>query len=196
MTKFIITLLIISSSVAYGQTMKTLKEVSSKDTVQTGQGVIYGLFIQRLGFSSGGFPQDIRLINLDTKEIFSFTVKRTFKSAKENIFSYHIPAGNYAILNYLWTQSKWYGGKVFTEPIFKGLAFSDMEQKIQEGQLKQGELEQYKFSIRANTINYIGTWHFNNENVSFSDDKIKLDKKLKEKLARLNLDNAVLSIPN
>ena len=195
MKQFLITLLIISSTVTQGQELKTLKEVSSKDTIQSGQGIIYGLFIQRLGFSSGGFPQDIQLINFDTEEIFSFRVKPTFKSAKENIFSYHIPAGHYAILNYFWTQSKWYGGKIFTEPIFKGLAFSDVEPKIQAEQLKEDELEQYKFSIQPNTINYIGTWHFDKEIVSFSDDKINLDKKVKKKLAKLNLDDAVLSIP-
>ena len=87
MKKYLATLLILVSLTTNGQITITLKEVLSKDTVRSGQGIIYGLFIQRLGFSSGGFPQDIRIINLDTKEIFSFRVKPTFKSAKENIFS-------------------------------------------------------------------------------------------------------------
>ena len=176
-------------------TIKTLKEVLSKDTVESGQGIIYGLFIQRLGFSSGGFPQDIRIVNLATKEIFSFRVKPTFKSAKENIFSFHIPSGDYAIIQYWWTQSKWYGGKMFTEPIFKNYAFSDIETKLKSGELKEEELGHFNFSIQPNTLNYMGTWHFDKEQVSFSDDKMKLDKILSKTQTKLNFENATFSIP-
>ncbi|GAA0554973.1 hypothetical protein LX66_5581 [Chitinophaga japonensis] len=189
-------LLIISSSGIQGQTIKKLIEVSNRDSVQSGQGIIYGLFIQRLGFSSGGFPQDIRLINFDTKEVFSFRVKPTFKSARENIFVYHIPAGYYAILHYVWTQSKWYGGKMFTEPIYKGMAFSDIKRKAQAGQQTGGELKQFKFSVQPNTVNYVGTWNFDKEIVSFSDGKAKLDEELKVRHAMLNLKTAVVSIPD
>ena len=196
MKKHLATILILASLITNGQTIKTLKEALSKDTVQSGQGIIYGLFIQRLGFSSGGFPQDIRIINLDTKEIFSFRVKLTFKSAKENIFSYHIPSGNYAILQYLWTQSKWYGGKMFTEPIFKNYAFSKIEAKLKSGDLKEEELEHFKFSIQPMSLNYIGTWHFDKETVSFSEEKFDLDKQLNLKYTKLDFKNAKTLIPN
>ena len=196
MKKHLATILILASLTTNGQTIKTLKEALSKDTVQSGQGIIYGLFIQRLGFSSGGFPQDIRIVNLDTKEIFSFRVKLTFKSAKENIFSYHIPSGNYAILQYLWTQSKWYGGKMFTEPIFKNYAFSKIEAKLKSGDLKEEELEHFKFSIQPMSLNYIGTWHFDKETVSFSEEKFDLDKQLNLKYTKLNFKNAKTLIPN
>ena len=196
MKKHLATILILASLITNGQTIKTLKEALSKDTVQSGQGIIYGLFIQRLGFSSGGFPQDIRIINLDTKEIFSFRVKLTFKSAKENIFSYHIPSGNYAILQYLWTQSKWYGGKMFTEPIFKNYAFSKIEAKLKSGDLKEEELGHFKFSIQPMSLNYIGTWHFDKETVSFSEEKFDLDKQLNLKYTKLDFKNAKTLIPN
>src|SRR5690606_3374808 len=150
----------------------TLEEVSSGDTINNGKGIIYGNFIQRLGFSSGGFPQDIRLINLDTKEVLTFRVKPTFKSSKENTFVYYIKPGNYAILNYWWTQSKWYGGKMFTEPIFKNIDATDnFENKISSGQINIDNLEQFTFSISENSLNYLGTWHFDKGLVSFSNDK-------------------------
>ena len=196
MKQLLATLLTIASFVVKGQNIKTLNEVSSKDTIQSGQGIIYGVFVQRLGFSSGGFPQDIRLINLDTKEIFSFRVKPTFKSAKENTFYYHIPSGNYSVLHYWWTQSKWYGGKMYTEPIFKHFAFSDIDSKLKSGELKRKELEQYKFSIQPNSLTYLGTWHFEKEIVSFSDNKIDLDEKLKDKFSRLDFKNVIITIPN
>lgn len=94
----------------YSQSMKSLNIISANDTVPEGQAVIYGNFIQRLGFSSGGFPQDIRIINLESNEISTFRVKPIFKTAKENSFCYLIEPGEYAILNYWWTESKWYGG--------------------------------------------------------------------------------------
>lgn len=196
MKKYLATLLILASLTTNGQKIKTLKEVLSKDAVQSGQGIIYGIFIQRLGFSSGGFPQDIRLFNIDTKEIFSFRVKPTFKSAKENIFGYHIPSGNYVVLHYWWTQSKWYGGKMFTEPIFKNYAFSELQTKLKSGKIKEEDLEQFKFSIQPNTLNYIGTWHFDKEIVSFGDDKFNLDKNLFEKFLKLDFKNAISIIPN
>src|SRR5690606_6049788 len=150
-------ILIFLTMFAKGQNFTTLEEVSSGDTINNGKGIIYGNFIQRLGFSSGGFPQDIRLINLDTKEVLTFRVKPTFKSSKENTFVYYIKPGNYAILNYWWTQSKWYGGKMFTEPIFKNIDATDnFENKISSGQINIDNLDQFTFSISENSLNYLG----------------------------------------
>jgi hypothetical protein len=143
-------ILFLTAIIGYAQNIIKLDELGSRDTIPKGKAVFYGKFIQRLGFSSGGFPQDIRLINLDTKEIFAFRVKPTFKSAKENNFCCVIKAGNYAILNYWWTQSKWYGGKIFTEPIFKGIDATDnLEKKIGSGQVYsiKNDLRKIQFII-------------------------------------------------
>ena len=179
-----------------GQYFKTLDETSSRDTIPIGLAIIYGNFIQRLGFSSGGFPQDIRLINLNTKEILAFRVKPMLKSAKENTFLYFIKPGNYAILNYWWTQSKWYGGEMFTEPIYKGIdATDDLDRKIKSGQLKQNELVQFSFIITENSLNYLGTWHFNKGLVSFSDDKMQFDNIVKSKYKKLDFSTAKIVLP-
>lgn len=191
------TILIFLTMFAKGQNFKTLGEVGSGDTISTGQAIIYGNFIQRLGFSSGGFPQDIRIINLDTKEVLTFRVKPTFKSAKENTFIYFIKPGNYAVLNYWWTQSKWYGGKMFTEPIFKGIdATDDFEKKIKSGQANQNELVQFTFAITENSLNYLGTWHFDKGLVSFTDDKIHFDNLVKSKSKKLDFSAAKTVLPN
>lgn len=182
---------------AKGQKFKTLDEVNSRDTIQTGQAVIYGNFIQRLGFSSGGFPQDIRLINTDTKEVVTFTVKPTFKSAKENTFIYFIKPGNYAILSYCWTQSKWYGGKMYTEPIFKDIdTTDDLEQNIKTGKIKVEELKQFTFTITENSLNYLGTWHFDKRLVSFTEDKIQFDNLIQSKFKKIDFSTAKLNLPN
>lgn len=49
------TVLIFLTMLAKRQNFKTLKEISSGDTILTGQAIIYGNFIQRLGFGGGGF---------------------------------------------------------------------------------------------------------------------------------------------
>ena len=190
-------ILIFLTMFAKGQSFKTLNETGSGDTIPTGQAIIYGNFIQRLGFSSGGFPQDIRIINLDTKEVLTFRVKPTFKSAKENTFIYFIKPGNYAILNYWWTQSKWYGGKIFTEPIFKGVdATDDLENKIKSGQTNQNELVQFTFTVTENSLNYLGTWHFDKGLVSFTDDKIQFDNSVKSKYKKIDFSAAKTVLPN
>jgi hypothetical protein len=175
----------------------TLAELGNNESIPSGYAVIYGNFIQRLGFSSGGFPQDIRLINIETKEVLAFRVKPTFKSAKENTFCYVIKPGTYAILNYWWTQSKWYGGKMYTEPIFKGIDATDnLEQKLNSGQIKQEELVQFKFTIVENSLNYLGTWHFDKGLVSFTDDKIPFDSTLKDVYNKLDFSTAKIMLPN
>lgn len=196
--KHILTVLfILVAIVAKGQNFKQLNEVGSNDTVAPGQAVIYGNFIQRLGFSSGGFPQDIRIVNVDTKEAFAFRVKPTFKSAKENTFTYALEPGTYAILNYWWTQSKWYGGKIFTEPIFKGVdATDDFDKRVSSGRINPNEINYYTFTVEPNTVNYLGTWHFDTGLVSFTDDKIQFDEKIQDNYKRLNLSTAKTVLPD
>jgi hypothetical protein len=191
------TILIFISIFTSGQNVTALAELGNNESIPSGYAVIYGNFIQRLGFSSGGFPQDIRLINTETKEILDFRVKPTFKSAKENVFCYAIKPGSYAILNYWWTQSKWYGGKMYTEPIFKGIDATDnLEQKLKSGQIKQEELIQFKFTINDNSLNYLGTWHFDKGLVSFTDDKIAFDSIIKDIYLKLDFSIANIILPN
>jgi len=179
-----------------GQKIKSLEKVSSNDTLSKGQAIIYGSFIQRLGFSSGGFAQDIHLVNIDTKEVFAFRVKPIYKSAKENTFICFIKPGNYAILNYWWTQSKWYGGKMFLEPIFKDIdASQDFAKKVKSGQVNLSDLKRFTFTIAENSINYLGTWHFDQGIVSFTDDKLQLDNSIQSKFNKLALSKASTVLP-
>ncbi|TDQ80148.1 hypothetical protein [Sphingobacterium yanglingense] len=190
-------LLLVFSTLTNAQTIKHLSDVGSKGTVPNGQAIIYGNFIQRLGFASGGFAQDIRLMNIDTKEVFAFRVKPTFKSSKENTFIYFIEPGNYAILNYWWTHSKWYGGKMFTESIFKGIdATEGFEERINSGEVDVNALHRYTFTITENSLNYLGTWHFDNPVVSFTDDKEVFDEKVKNKYKKLDFLEARVVLPN
>jgi hypothetical protein len=185
------------SSIANAQELKSLNEVRREDSLNNGQTIIYGNFIQRLGFTSGGFPQDIRLIDINTNEVVSFRVKPTFKSAKENAFIYFIKPGNYAILNYWWTQSKWYGGKMFTEQIFKNVDASEgLDEKIKAGEINLNELKKFTFTIQPNSINYLGTWHFDKGLVSFTDDKTKHDNLVKTKYTNLDFTIAKTVLPN
>lgn len=190
-------ILLFITLISKGQDITIIEEVKSKDTIPTGQAIIYGNFIQRLGFSSGGFPQDIRLINLDTKEIYSFRVKPTYKSAKENTFIFTLKPGNYGILNYWWTQSKWYGGKTYTEPIFKGIDTTiDSDQKNISGKVREVEMQQFTFSLMANSLNYLGTWHFDKGLVFFTDDKKQFDESIKSKYQKLDFQKAKIVLPN
>lgn len=70
MKRIITVFLVFLSMQINAQDLKHLDDVASNDGIPRGKAIIYGNFIQRLGFSSGGFPQDIRLINTETKEVF------------------------------------------------------------------------------------------------------------------------------
>lgn len=196
MKYLILTFLFFYSIFIYGQDMEVLYEVNEKDTIHSGQSIIYGNFIQRLGVSGGGYPQDIRIINIESGDVFSFRAKSTSKSSKENPFCFFIEPGTYAILNYWWTKRTWYGGQMHTEPIYKGIdSTDDLEEKINSGNIKETDLIRFIFEVEENTINYVGTWHFDTGMIYFSDDKAQLDKKIKNNYKKLDFTSARTGLP-
>lgn len=195
---FIIFLLIVGGTTNInGQKIESLKKADSSKELNDSTSIIYGLFIQRLGFTSGGFPQDIRLQNIITDKIYTFNVKGTMKSGKENPFCYYIKPGMYKVLSYFWTKSKWYGGEMHEERIFKNIDTStkDYTKGVKNGSVDPDKLEPYYLEIRPNSVYYIGTWHFNTGLVSFSDDKTNLDQQLKKKYSKINFDQATTKLP-
>lgn len=198
MKSVLIAILFLVSLSVTGQPARRLEKLGNNDTVPAGQAVFYGDFIQRLkNFKSGGYPQDIRIINVETNEVLVFRVKSTFKTSKENSFCYLVEPGTYAILNYWWTESKWYGGKSYMEPIYKGEdSILETERKIKNKEQRADELVLFKFTVTPNTLNYVGTWHFEQSPVFFTNDKEQADEKMKEKYKMLDLSSSNLAIPD
>lgn len=83
----LITLCLIAVN-ASAQKYIRLKALEYNNTRKQVHGIMYGNFVQRLAFTSGGFPQDIRVMNIESNKIYTFRVKETFKSTKENFFCY------------------------------------------------------------------------------------------------------------
>lgn len=182
----LISILLLLSQSLFSQDYKPLERISAHQTIPEGQAIIYGSFIQRLGFSSGGFQQEMQLINIDTEERYTMTVKAAMSSAKETPFLYFIKAGRYAILNYLWIQSKWYGGKVFIEPVVK----QDQAEPFTaagDSTMQQVPTRRFVFEIKPGEVHYLGTWHFHTKEVTFTANKEAVDKKLL-KATRKNFD--------
>ena len=95
MKHLLIVLLLIISFGATAQPARRLEKPAADGPIPVGQAVFYGEFVQRLKkFKSGGYPQDIRLINIETNEVLVFRVKSTFKTSKENRFCYLIEPGD------------------------------------------------------------------------------------------------------
>lgn len=195
---FIIFLLIVGGTTNIsGQKIESLNKADSPKELNDSTSIIYGLFIQRLGFTSGGFPQEIRLQNIITDKIYTFNVKGTMKSGKENPFCYYLKPGMYKLFSYFWTKSKWYGGEMHEERIFKNIDTStkDYIKRVKNGSIDPDKLEPYYLEIRPNSVYYIGTWHFNTVLVSFSDDKTNLDEQLKKKYSKVDFDQATTKLP-
>lgn len=198
MKNLLITILLLISFSVAAQPGRRLEKLGDNDTIPAGQAAFYGEFVQRLKkMKSGGYPQDIRLINIETNEVLIFRVKSTFKAAKENNFCYLIEPGTYAILNYWYTESKWYGGKSYMEPIYKGDdSIQETEKKIKNKELRPDELVLFKFTITANSLNYVGKWHFEQSPVYFTDEKGEIDEDMKGKYKRLDFPKARIAIPD
>lgn len=193
----VLSCLFILSGFATAQKIEKLKKAKNNETIAEGKAIMYGLFIQRLGFTSGGFPQEIRILNMETEKIYSFQVKPTMKSSRENIFCYTIPPGRYLLLHYFWTQSKWYGGQMHIEPIYKNIdaGSKEFEIRFKKGLINEDELEFYTFSIVPNIINYMGTWDFQTGLVTFNNQKDNLDKRIKDKYKKIDFSQAWMALP-
>lgn len=141
--------------------------------------------------------QDIVIVNAETGEYYSFVVKPMMKSAKENLFCYVLPAGTYQIANYNYNQSTWYGAKMFSEPIIKNMiANAELQEKLNSGQIAETDIIRFSFTVEPNTLNYLGSWHFDQQLVSFTDDKLITDKKMVKKKQKIDFSSAKTELPN
>jgi len=175
-SRFTIFLLLFAIN-AQAQKITRLNAVSANDTLVTGQAIIYGNFIQRLGFRSGGFEQVIHLVDTATRDEFAIRVKPIFKSARENTFAYHIKPGTYAITKYQYTESKWYGAKEFHEPIRK----------------HNGGY--YLITIPSTALVNLGGWHFETHPGGFAEGASETTEKLAKEFNKLDFSKAVAVTP-
>ncbi len=193
--RYLTTLIFIFCSLhCYGQACHLLA-ASDDATTRQGEAIIYGNFIQRLGFNSAGYEQEITLVEVYTRKTYSFIVKEAFCPAKENNFVYHIKPGTYAILNYQWAKEMWYGPAEITEHIYKGID-SRKKKKVNTGPEGYSQPVSFTFTILPNTINYIGNWHFDTGIVSFSNDKEQSDQSIGKKYTSLDLSSANIVLPD
>jgi hypothetical protein len=177
--KFKLTILLFSLCyVAKAQQAIRLDDVDQKDTISAERAVMYGTFVQRLNaITSGGLNQEIYLRDTATKELYVFRAKPLFKSAKQNNFIFSIKPGTYAIVEYMYQKSTWYGFKEFRQ------------------QIKKGEGNPYLFTIIPGSLNDLGTWHFEKENVSFENSAEQVKDKFKQDYQKLDFTKAVQNIP-
>jgi len=186
-----------TSGIAAQEDVEKLKSVNKDDRVAEGQAIIYGLFIQRLDNKSAGYPQYICLENTSTRHLYMFQVKPTMTPDRKNIFCYHIQPGTYRIVSYYWVLNNWYGGKAHTEPVYKGIIVDkNFNRQLERGQIKEEDLKSYTITIKPNSLNYLGTWHFDKQPASFSNDKESLNAEIDKKFPNLDFNYARTLLPH
>jgi len=148
-----------------------------------GKGVIYGTCLQRLGLASGGLGQYVRLVNLTTNEVFRLNVKPIMRSRRENVFSYALPAGRYALSQYEYSTSSF---NIHVERLRKpGRAGSPAV-----------AASRYVFVVAAGQLHYVGTWNLANENEPiFMDEKAELDAALQPDFPEADFGAARVALP-
>lgn len=150
------------------------------------RGVIYGSCIQRLGSTSSGLGQYVRLANMTTGKTVSIQVKLTMRSCKESGFCYALPPGRYALYKYRYSISRWYGLEAQEEQLLKpspaaGPAVS---------------ATRFVFTAEAGSVSCVGAWDFTQENSPvFLTDKARLDTELQPLFKNINFGGALLRVP-
>jgi TonB family protein len=157
---------------------------TARKTIPSDRGVVYGECLQRLGFSSGGFAQYVRLVNLDTHKAVRINVKPAFKSRQANSFCYALPPGRYALHSYEYTDSKWYGGVMHAESLRKSAAL--------DAPLTAAR---YVFTVLPGQLHYVGTWDFSQPQPVFLNQKAAFDTQLNKEIDAARLDAATVAVP-
>lgn len=147
------------------------KNIAGLDSTK---GAIYGSFIQRLGFSSGGYEQSVYLRKIETGKIYRFVVKPTWRGSKENFFSKTVTPGKYEILFY-----EYAGGVTFSR----------------EEVWNHHNGKRYTFEVKPNELTYVGTWDFSSYFVYFRSAKEAAMGKLQKKHKNTNRKNITITIP-
>ncbi|MCA8829265.1 hypothetical protein [Hymenobacter pini] len=158
---------------------------SAQKQLPADKGVIYGSCVQRLGGTrSGGLGQYIRVVNLSTGKYFRLGVKPILRSRRENAFCYALPPGRYALINYEFADSKWYGAELHIEPI----------RKHRNSQTLRNT--RYLFDVRLGEVQYLGTWDFSQEfDPRFLDEKFSLDGAFGPNFPHLPISQARTELP-
>jgi hypothetical protein len=190
---FVLSLLLCLQSLT-AQKIIRLADLELINTQRKVHGIMYGTFIQRLASRSGGFPQDMIILNTDTKKYYKFEVKPTFKTAKKNLFCNYIAPGKYRILGYKFTQSQWYGGDIHWEPVAKApgkvdsMMLPDMLPVLDESNA-------YHFTIEPGKIHYMGTWNFSERVPAFTNNKDSVTTVIQKKFKKVDFSSALTSVP-
>lgn len=141
------------------------------------EAAIYGVFVQRLGFSSGGTPQTLFIRNIETKEVVRVTVKPTWASKQKNSFSAKMKPGTYELTHYHFPEG-------YTQNWKNIYSCSTREEciKINE-RIKNNDttdLVRYKFTVESNKINCIGVLDFSQAIPVFRNNEDEIASILKE----------------
>ena len=149
------------------------------------KGVLYGSCLQRLGFSSGGLGQYVRLVNLSTGQVFRINVKPAMRSRRENGFCYALPAGRYALSQYEYSASPF---DIHAERLLKAVPTRSAAGVA---------ATRYVFVLLPGQRHYVGTWNFvNADEPIFLDEKDLLDPTLRADQPATDLATAHLALPH
>ena len=160
---------------------------TDRRTFPADQGVVYGSCIQRLGFESGGLGQYVRLVNLSTGKPVTLEVKPPMRSRKQNAFCYALPPGRYALYQYEYSASKWYGAEMHAENLRKPRPAATT------AALRE---TRYLFTVAPGQLHYLGTWNLEAENTPvFRNEKAILDAQLTPLFKILDFPQAVVAVP-
>jgi TonB family protein len=148
---------------------------ANRGTFAPDKGLIYGSCVQRLGFSSGGVGQYVRLRNLNTDKVFRILVKPMMRSRAENEFCVALPPGHYALQQYEYS----YG--------------IESLRKASRGAITD---TRYSFVVQPGKLHYVGTWNFSTpQQPRFTDEKATLDTQLSGNYSKLLFADAVKALP-
>jgi hypothetical protein len=187
------TLLLFLAITVKGQQTYGLDPINIGDEIPEGKAVIYGKFIPKPGRKGWGDWQELRIVNMDTKKVYAFRVKESTQSYKGSRFIYAIRPGRYTLLGFDRSESDWFWITVVKEGLARKADRRDSSN--QEG-AKSVTWQPYTFTVTEGSLNYIGTWHCEQEPYSIANEQAELDELMIRKYRSINFSKAIVNLPH
>ena len=166
------------------------------DSLIQNKSIIYGRYFRRRGGGTSQTEHSIRIQNVKTGQKYTFIIKRRNQIKKSNVFICHIPPGTYQIINYKYTQENVIVTTI-VENVYNDLDIRQpgLRSKIKKGEINLKDYHRFEFTIKPNTINFMGEWNFEKGIPTFSDNKKNINTVMEKYYRMLSFSNVITNLP-
>jgi hypothetical protein len=196
--KLTLILLLFACLQASAQKIQVLTDVGAGEPLRPGDAIIYSVFTPpNLNWGTG--MAYMAIYNVDTKK-YSYIQLMPYNTMKSKNFPlcYHIIPGTYQLAFLIWSDYHIAYFRNRSGLIHKNSSYTDSAanrvNEVLNGRITD-TANRYTFTIKADTLYYLGNWDASNGVIKITNNRTDADKRLKKDYYILSFDEAVTELP-